>query len=147
MNATKKRNREHPPGLDPRWPYRTIRLLLVDDEATFVDTLAHRLEKRKFKVSRAYNGQEGIRLLEKAKYDVAVLDLQMEPLNGIDVLKVFHKSDPDMPVIILTGHGSKDSAEISLSCGAFDYLPKPYEFEDLIIKIQSAYYTGKEPTD
>ena len=147
MNTPGKMNMEGPPGLDHRWPYRAIRLLLVDDEAAFVDTLAHRLEKRKFKVARAYGAQEGIQRLEKANYDVAILDLRMEPLDGMDLLKIFQKMAPDMPVIILTGHGSQNSAEQSLSRGAFDYLSKPYDFEDLLTKIQSAYYTGKEPTD
>jgi len=119
----------------------------VDDEATFIDTLANRLKKRRFKVSRAYSGQEGIQLLKKAEYDVVVLDLKMEILDGIDVLKIFQKMAPDLPVIILTARGSEKTAEESLSCGAFDYLSKPCEFEDLLTKIMSAYHTGKEPTD
>lgn len=147
MKSSRKMRTERPPGLDPRWPYRTIKLLLVDDEAAFIDTLANRLKKRKFKVSRAYSGQGGIQLLKKAKYDVAVLDLKMETLDGFDVMKVFHETAPDLPVIILTGHGSEKSAEESLSCGAFDYLSKPCEFEDLLTKIHSAYHAGKELTD
>ena len=144
MATIRNVKKEHPPGLDPRWPYRSIRLLLVDDEAAFVDTLANRLKKRKFKVSRAYSGEGGIRLLKKTEYDVAVIDLKMESLNGLDVLKVFRKTAPDLPVIILTGHGWEKSAEESLAYGAFDYLLKPYEFEDLLTKIKSAYHTGKE---
>ena len=147
MTVTGKMKKERPPGLDPRWPYRTIRLLLVDDEAAFVDTLANRLKKRRFKVSRAYSGQEGIQLLKKTKFDVVVLDLKMETMDGIDVLKIFQKMAPNLPVIILSGHGSEKSAEESLSFGAFDYLSKPCEFEDLLTKIKSAYYTEKEPTD
>ena len=147
MIAHRKKKRDRPAGLDPRWPYRPIRLLLVDDEAVFVDTLSNRLRKKRFKVSRAYSGQEGIQLLEKANYDVAVLDLRMEAMDGIDVLKIFQKTAPDLPVIILTGHGSDNSAKQSLSGGAFDYLSKPCEFEVLLTKIMSAYHTGKEQTD
>jgi DNA-binding NtrC family response regulator len=144
MATTRNVEKEHPPGLDPRWPYRAIRLLLVDDEAAFVDTLANRLKKRKFKVSRAYSGEGGIRLLKKADYDVAVVDLKMSSLDGLATLKVFREMAPDLPVIIFTGHGSEKSAEESLAYGAFDYLLKPYEFDDLLSKIKSAYHTGKE---
>lgn len=147
MTATRMIKKERPSGLDPRWPYRTIRLLLVDDEAAFVDTLAKRFKRRRFKVTKACSGQEGIQLLKKAKYDVAVLDLKLGPMTGIDVLKIFRKTVPDLPVIILTGHGSEKSAEESLSSGAFDYLSKPCEFEELLTKIKSAYHAGKEPND
>lgn len=147
MSSNRKIKKEHPPGLDRRWPCRKIKLLLVDDEAAFVDTLANRLKKRNFEVSWTYSGEGALQLLKKVKYDVAVIDLQMETLDGIDVLQLFQKTAPDLPVIILTGHGSETSTQKSLSFGAFDYLLKPCEFEELLTKINSAYYIGKEPDD
>jgi DNA-binding NtrC family response regulator len=69
---------------------------------------------------------------------VAVLDLKMEDLDGIEVLKIFKKMDPDMPVIMLTGHGSEQSAREGMALGAFDYLTKPCDLAELIEKIEQA---------
>ena len=116
-----------------------IKLLLVDDEKAFTDVLSKRLSKRNMDVTTAYSGTEAIQALRKHDFDVAVLDLKMEDMDGIDVLKVFMKMLPQMPVIMLTGHGSEQAARDGVTYGAFDYLTKPYEFEDLLRKIQAAF--------
>ena len=120
-----------------------IKLLLVDDEAGYVHVLSNRLGKRKIDVTKALSGTEAIQALRRADFDVAVLDLKMEDMDGIEVLKIFKKMDPDMEVIMLTGHGSEKAAREGIEFGAFDYLTKPCEFEELITKIRDAYQKRK----
>jgi DNA-binding NtrC family response regulator len=120
-----------------------VRLLLVDDEKGFVEVISKRMSRRNIQVTRALNGTEGIRALRGQDFDVAVLDLKMEDMDGIEVLKIFKKIVPDMPVIMLTGHGSEQAARDGIQFGAFDYLTKPCELEDLISKIQEAVGAGR----
>jgi DNA-binding NtrC family response regulator len=116
-----------------------IRLLIVDDEVGFVNILAKRLSRRNMEVASAYTGTEAIQILRKQDFDVAVLDLKMEEMDGIEVLKIFKKMDPKMVVIMLTGHGSEQAAREGIEFGAFDYLTKPCEIEELLAKIREAY--------
>ncbi|MBW1779398.1 MAG: response regulator [Deltaproteobacteria bacterium] len=119
-----------------------IRLLLVDDEIGFADILAKRLGKRGMIVTSAYTGTEAIKAIRKRDFDVAVLDLKMEDMDGIEVLKIFKKAYPEMAVIMLTGHGSEQAARDGVAHGAFDYLTKPCELEDLVKKIHEAARQG-----
>jgi len=116
-----------------------IRLLIVDDEVGFVNILTKRLSRRNMEVTSAYTGTEAIQTLRKQDFDVAVLDLKMEEMDGIEVLKIFKKMDPKMVVIMLTGHGSEQAAREGIEFGAFDYLTKPCELEELMAKIREAY--------
>lgn len=116
-----------------------IRLLIVDDEVGFVNILAKRLSRRNMEVTSAYTGTEAIQILRKQDFDVAVLDLKMEEMDGIEVLKIFKKMDPKMVVIMLTGHGSEQAAREGIEFGAFDYLTKPCELKELLAKIREAY--------
>ena len=116
-----------------------VRLLIVDDEKGYVDVLANRLKRRKIKVTKAYSGSEGIQLLRRKDFDVAVLDLKMEDMDGIEVLRIFKKMDPDLAVIMLTGHGSETAAQQGMLEGVFDYLTKPCELDQLLEKILEAY--------
>ena len=115
-----------------------IKLLLVDDERAFVDVLSNRLARRKIDVTKAYTGSEAIQSVRKNDFDVAVLDLKMEDMDGIEVLRIFKKMLPSMAVIMLTGHGSEQAAKDGISAGAFDYLTKPCQFEELLEKIGEA---------
>jgi DNA-binding NtrC family response regulator len=119
-----------------------ISVLLVDDEVGFVEVLFKRLARRGMAVTVASSGAEGIQALRRRDFDVAVLDLKMEDMDGIEVLKIFKKMAPAMPVIMLTGHGSESSARQGIQFGAFDYLTKPYELDDLIRKIKEAILQG-----
>jgi len=125
------------PGAGP------IKLLLVDDEEGFVNVLANRLAKRGVDVTKACSGSEAIQTLRKQDFDVAVLDLKMEDMDGLEVLKIFKKMDPELVVIMLTGHGSEEAAKQGIEYGAFDYLTKPCEFEELLAKIREAYQLRK----
>jgi len=115
-----------------------IKLLIVDDEAGYVTVLAKRMARRGIDVTSALSGSEGIQTLRKRTFDVTVLDLKMEDMDGIEVLRIFKKMDPEMPVIMLTGHGSETAAREGIACGAYDYLTKPCDLEELIAKIRDA---------
>ena len=120
-----------------------IRLLLVDDERAFVDVLANRLGRRGIEVTKTYSGSEAIQALRAQDFEVAVLDLKMQDMDGIEVLKVFKRMLPSLAVIMLTGHGSEHAAKTGIDCGAFDYLTKPCEFEELLAKIREAMEQGR----
>jgi len=122
---------------------KTIKVLLVDDEVGFADILAKRLGKRGMAVMPVYTGTEAIQAIRKNDFHVAVLDLKMEDLDGIEVLKIFKKAYPEMAVIMLTGHGSEQAAKEGIQYGAFDYLTKPCELEDLVKKIHQATHQGR----
>jgi len=124
-------------------PGRRIRLLLVDDEVEYLHVLSNRLGKRGMEVATANSGTLAIQTLRKQEFDVAVLDLKMEDMDGIEVLKVFKKMDPDLMVVMLTGHGSEKAAKEGIDFGAYDYLTKPCEIQDLVKKIQDAYRKRK----
>jgi DNA-binding NtrC family response regulator len=120
-----------------------VKLLLVDDEEAYVSILSKRLAKRNFEVATALSGTQGIQALRKEEFDVAVVDLKMQDMDGIEVLKVFKKMVPEMAVIMLTGHGSEQAAREGIQFGAFDYLTKPCEFEDLVEKILQATHATR----
>ncbi|MEA1947666.1 MAG: response regulator [Thermodesulfobacteriota bacterium] len=120
-----------------------IKLLLVDDEKGFADIIAKRMSKRDIDVTKAYSGTEALQAIRKADFDVAVLDLKMEDMDGIEILKIFKKMDPHLVVIMLTGHGSEEAARDGIKFGAFDYLTKPCDLEELLAKIRAAYQQRK----
>jgi DNA-binding response OmpR family regulator len=124
-------------------PSTPIRLLLVDDEQGFVEVLTKRLRKRNYEVTSVLSGKEAVRVMRGQSFDLAVLDLKMEDLDGIEVLKIFKIMDPQMPVIILTGHGSEQAAREGLALGAVDYLMKPCDLEELMQKITESISTVK----
>ena len=116
-----------------------IRLLIVDDEVKFVDSIAQRLEMRGLDVSRAYSGKEAIEKARKEKFDLALLDLKMPEMDGRKVLEILKGEHKFLEIIILTGHGSMDSAVECTKLGAYGYLPKPYELDDLLDVLKNAY--------
>ena len=117
---------------------KKIKVLLVDDEVSFVEVLFKRLSKRGIDVTKTFSGTEGIQALRKVDFDVAVLDLKMEDMDGLEVLKIFKKMYPKLAVIILTGHESEQTAHEGINSGAFAYLTKPCEFEKLLDTIRKA---------
>ncbi|MDD2605758.1 MAG: response regulator [Desulfobacterales bacterium] len=115
-----------------------IRLLIIDDEIVFVEVLAKRLSRRGVRVEKAFSGQQGIQKLRHCDYDAVLLDLKMVDMDGLEVLKVIKIIDPDLPVILLSGHGASEAAQRGLAGGAFDFLAKPYDLDRLMEKIQAA---------
>ena len=122
----------------PKQKSHQVSLLLVDDEVGFTEILKKRISHRAIEVTASSSGAEAIQVLRRQDFDVAVLDLKMEDMNGIEVLKIFRKMAPAMPVLMLTGHGSESSAKEGIKFGAYDYLTKPVELEELIRKIKEA---------
>lgn len=113
-------------------------ILLVDDEEEFVNTLAERLEIRGFQPEVATSGQQAVELMEKRNFDVMVLDVKMPGMDGLKVMERAKDLRPDLPVILLTGHGSTDDGVQGMHQGAFDFLMKPLDIDDLISKIREA---------
>ena len=120
----------------------SARLLLVDDEVGYLEVLSKRLTRRGFRVTTASSGAEAIRALRNWEFDLAVVDLKMEDMDGIEVLKVFKRMDPSLQVIMLTGHGSERAAREGISQGAFDYLIKPVGLKRLVEVINAALDSG-----
>jgi len=107
------------------------KVLLVDDEKDFVTTLSERLQMRDVEPAVVYSGEEALNLLEDETPDVMVLDLRMPGIDGIEVLKKVKQEHPSVAVIILTGHGSEKDRELCMSLGAFAYLEKPVDIDEL----------------
>lgn len=113
-------------------------ILLVDDEREFAAIMAKRLNKRGYQVLTANSGLEAIRLARDHDFQVAVLDVKMEGMDGLETLKTLRMLMPGLQVIMLTGHGSADIARQAMKQGARDYLTKPCELSELMAKIEQA---------
>ena len=116
-----------------------IKLLIVDDEVKFLQAIARRLEMRDFDVTAASSGPEALAVAEDERFDLALLDLKMPGMDGQQVLEELKRRHRFLEVVILTGHGSLDSAVECTKLGAFGYLPKPYELDRLIEVLRDAY--------
>jgi DNA-binding NtrC family response regulator len=115
------------------------KVMIVDDEEKFVDYLRKRLENRELAVATAGNGEAALAILEKEPQDVVILDVLMPGMDGIATLREIKKREPLTEVIMLTGHASVESAIDGMKIGAYDYLMKPCETDDLVDKIKKAY--------
>ena len=124
-----------------------IRLLLVDDEEGYVNVLSNRFAKRNIDVTKALSGSEAIQALRKQDFDVALLDLKMEDMDGLEVLRIFKKMYPQMAVIMLTGHGSASDASLGITLGAYDFIMQPCEFEELLNIVRNAYQKRKSKSE
>jgi len=113
-------------------------VLLVDDEVPFVETMSKRLSKRQLMVLPAYSGREALEKLEKNAVDVVILDVKMPGMDGIETLREIKKAHPLVEVIMLTGHATIETAVEGMRLGAFDYLMKPCEIEQLLAKVGEA---------
>ena len=115
------------------------RLLLVDDEREFVDTLALRLEARGFLVDTAYAGDAALIKATNKDFDVIVLDVLMPGRSGLDTLRELKVVKPITEVILLTGHATVQTAIDGMKLGAYDFLMKPMEIDDLVDKVTRAH--------
>jgi two-component system, OmpR family, response regulator CpxR len=115
------------------------KVLLVDDEREFVETLSERLEMRDYASAVVYGGEEALSIVEEDEPEVMILDLKMPGIDGLEVLKRVKEKHPNVEVIVLTGHGSKDIASRCLELGACAYLEKPVDIEKLTHAMQEAY--------
>lgn len=116
-----------------------LRILLVDDEKEFVQTLSERLKMRQFTNEIAYNGQEALDFTDEEDTEVILLDLKMPGIDGFEVLRTIKRTKPHIEVIILTGHGSEKDRETCMNLGAFAYLQKPADIDLITQTMKKAY--------
>ncbi|WP_299977334.1 response regulator [Desulfobacula sp.] len=116
-----------------------IKLLLVDDEKPFLDTITKRLEKRGMKIQAAYSGKDALVELENNKaIEVVILDVKMPQMDGVQTLIEIKNRFPLVEVIMLTGHATVETAIDGMKLGAFDYLMKPCDIDMLVAKVKDA---------
>lgn len=117
-----------------------FRVLIVDDEEDFVITLEKRLKRRGLQVGTALDGPQALELIKEKDFDVVVLDVKMPGMDGLEILGQIKQMKPLIEVIMLTGHASIESGIEGMKLGAFDYLMKPINIDELMAKMRSAYY-------
>lgn len=118
-------------------------ILVVDDEKAIRNSLKDILEYEKHNVSLAANGTEGLETLKKESFDALLLDIKMEGLDGMEVLEQVAKDYPDLPVIMISGHGTVDTAVKAIKMGAFDFIEKPLDLNRLLITLRNAMDKGR----
>lgn len=116
-----------------------FRVLIVDDEVDFVETIVKRLIDRGLEVAGVHSGLEALDLLDKRDFDVVILDVKMPGMDGIETLRAMKKKSPLTEVIMLTGHGSVESGIQGLQLGAYNYVMKPVPLNDLLKQMTQAY--------
>lgn len=115
------------------------RLLLVDDEEMYLEYLSKRLINRQYEVTKCLTGEEALEKIKGCDFDVVILDVLLPGIDGLETLREINKLSPLTEVILLTGHASMESGIEGMKLGAFDYLRKPCETEELVTKISEAY--------
>ncbi len=121
-----------------------MKLLFIDDEQTFLKYLSKRLVLDGFTVRTTFSGEEGVEAASREDFDVAVVDLKMPGIDGIEVQKRLKELQPLLPCIVLTGYGSVENALESGKYNAFKFLSKPVDMDTLTRTIQAAYEYRKE---
>ncbi len=114
------------------------KVLLVDDEQDFLDALGERMRARGMKVSTAASAVDAIKMADREAYDAIVLDLQMPGMDGLEALKALKDKNPDLQIILLTGHATVEKGIQAMKLGAMDLLEKPADLETLTAKIHKA---------
>lgn len=116
-----------------------FRVLFVDDELDFLDTILKRMGKRGVTSHGVHGGEEALAWLRENTVDIVVLDVRMKGMDGIQTLRAIKLAYPSIEVILLTGHASIESAKEGMESGAFDYLMKPIKLDELLYKLEDAY--------
>jgi DNA-binding NtrC family response regulator len=116
-----------------------IQVMLVDDEVEFLETLIKRMKKRNVDISGVKSGEEALLALDQNQVDVVILDVRMPGMDGIEALKEIKRRHPLIEVIMLTGHASVEVAVQGMELGAFDYLMKPIDIDELLYKVEDAH--------
>jgi DNA-binding NtrC family response regulator len=116
-----------------------FRVLFVDDETDFRETLIKRMQKRGVAAFGVPSGEEALSWLQQQAADIVVLDVRMPGMDGIQTLRAIKRDHPLLEVILLTGHASLEIAREGMQLGAFDYLMKPIDIDELLYKLEDAY--------
>lgn len=113
-------------------------ILIIDDEKSIRNTLKEILEYEKFSVEEAAEGSEALRMIEEKNFDAILCDIKMPKMDGIEVLEKIIQTKPDIPVIMISGHGNIDNAVEAIKKGAFDYISKPLDLNRLLVTLRNA---------
>lgn len=116
-----------------------IKLLVVDDEHDLLELLVRRLQRKGYEVDSADTAEDALELLKNTDYDVAVYDIRLPKMDGIELLRETKLLQPETEILMLTGHGTIDTAIEAMKIGAFDYITKPYNLSELEVTISKAY--------
>ena len=116
-----------------------FKVMIVDDEEDFLETIVKRLKARGIEVTGAESGYKALELVDDGNFDVVILDVKMPGLDGIETLREMKKKKPLVEVIMLTGHASVESGIQGMQLGAFDYVMKPVALDELLEKMRQAY--------
>ena len=120
------------------------KILVVDDDPSILKVIRMRLEAQGYRVTTAGDAQEAVKLASNDMFDVALLDLKLNGKNGIELMEDLHQVNPEMPVIILTAYGTIKSAVDAMKKGAYSYLTKPFDHEELLL--QTPKLPGTQPS-
>ncbi len=120
-----------------------LRVLFVDDEEELVATVVERLDLRGIEATGALSGEEALTRIAVQPFDVVVVDVRMPGMGGLDVIRRLKHTHPELAVVLLSGHGAKEDVEVGLRLGAFDYLQKPVDLQDLLEVLGRAAAGGR----
>lgn len=118
---------------------RIVKVLLVDDEVVFTDNMTRLLIARGYQAAAVNSGDAAIQRLQQQVFDVVVLDLKMPDMDGLETLKAINQLNLGVQTLMLTGHGAMNTALEALKHGAYDYLTKPCDIGELVVKIDNAF--------
>lgn len=118
-------------------------VLLIDDESEFLETLLKKLQKRNIKIAGAGSGEEAIKIIKETPPDIVILNVKLRGMDGIQTLREIKKTRPLVEVIMLTGHANLETAAEGIEAGAFDYLMKPTDTDELLYKLDDAFKRKK----
>ena len=123
----------------------TPHILLIDDEKIALSNLSHVLEREGYVVTACRDGESGLAAMQSKEFDLVLTDLRMPGIDGMDVLRHIRETTPDVPVIMITGHATLDSAVEAMKAGAHHYIAKPWDDRDLqdIVREQLTEYVAR----
>ena len=116
-----------------------MNVLFIDDETVFLETLMKRMKKRNINVTGTDSGKQALALLNRNSADVVVMNVKNTGMYGLQTLREIKQTDSLIEVIMLTGYASLEVAQLGMELGAFDFLVKPVDIDELLHKIQDAY--------
>jgi len=144
IERTRKRLEENNRADGPTGFEEIIRVMLIDDEADFLDAMKRILQRRGMDVTTAQSGEEALALLKESIVDIGILDIKMPGMDGLEVLRRIKKGFPSVEVILLTGHPSIESATQGIKLGASEYIKKPPDVNELVATIRKLYRDRQE---
>ncbi|NQY67489.1 MAG: sigma-54-dependent Fis family transcriptional regulator, partial [Flavobacteriales bacterium] len=114
------------------------KILIIDDEKSIRNSLRDILEYEKFEIDDAENGKSGLEFIRNNQYDLVLCDIKMPAMDGIEVLERINILNPDLPIIMVSGHGTLDTAVDAIKKGAFDFIQKPLDLNRLLVSVRNA---------